>query len=147
MLNLFSSQNKVCFYILILHTCKTSYSSFRFFFARTVVTKCTNKVSVKNGHQAKNKLAIKGCRKMSILKTASSPMMLDQVYLVPDETASKDTRLGYKNVLHVVQSQKLKAQMFEDICLVYLTTGVNAMLQMKYLEMYLDHSNCKYIWL
>ena len=27
---------------------------------------------------------------MSILKTASSPMMLDQVYLVPHETASKD---------------------------------------------------------
>ena len=74
-------------------------------------------------------------------------MMLDQVYLVPDETASKDTRLGYKHVLHVVQSQELKAQVFEAIFLVYLTTGVNARLQMKYLKMYLDHSNCKYIWL
>ena len=52
---------------------------------------------------------------MLILKTASSPMMLDQVYLVPVETASKDTRLGYKHILHVVQSQKLKAQVFEDV--------------------------------
>ena len=74
-------------------------------------------------------------------------MMLDQVYLVPHETASKDTWLGYKHVLHVVQLQELKAQVFEDICLVYLTTGVNARLQMKYLKMYLDHINCKYIWL
>ena len=57
-----------------------------------------NKFSVKNRDQAKNKLAIKGCRKMSILKTASSPMTLDQVYLVPDETAPKDTWLGYKDV-------------------------------------------------
>ena len=84
---------------------------------------------------------------MSILKTVSSPMMLDQVYLVPDETTSKDTRREYKRVLHVAQSQELKTQVFEDICLVYLTTGVNARLQMKYLKMYLDHSNCKYIWL
>ena len=74
-------------------------------------------------------------------------MMLDQVYLVPDETASKDTRRAYKRVLHVAQSQELKTQVFEVICLVYLTTGVNARLQMKYLKMYLDHSNCKYIWL
>ena len=83
---------------------------------------------------------------MLILKTASSPM-LDHLYLVPGETASKDTQLGYKHVLYVAQSQELKAQVFEDICLVYLTTGVNATLQMKYLKMYLDHSNCKYIWL
>ena len=62
----------------------------------------------------KNKLAIKGCRKISLLKIASSPMKSDQVYLVKDETASKDTRLGYKHVLHVVQSQKLKAQVLED---------------------------------
>ena len=62
-------------------------------------------------------------------------MMLDQVYLVPDETASKDTRFGYKHVLHVVQSQELKTRVFEDICLVYLITGVNARLQMKYLRM------------
>ena len=74
---------------------------------------------------------------MSILKTASSPMMLDQIYLVSDETASKDT----KHVLHVFQSQSLKAQVFEDICLVYLTTGVNARFQMKCLKMCLDHSN------
>ena len=72
-------------------------------------------------------------------------MVLDQVYPVPDKTASKDTRLGYKHVLHVVQSQELKAQVFEAIFLVYLTTGVNARLQMKYLKMYLDHSNCKHI--
>ena len=84
---------------------------------------------------------------MSILKTISSAMMLDQVYLVPDETASKDTRRAYKRVLHVAQKQELKTQVFEDICLVYLTTSVNARLQMKYLKMYLDHSNCKYIWL
>ena len=82
---------------------------------------------------------------MSILKTAYRPMMLDQVYLVSDETASKDTRLGYKHILHVVQSQELKAQVFEDICLMYLTLGVNARLQMKYLKMYLDHSNCKHV--
>ena len=68
---------------------------------------------------------------MVILKTASSPMMFDQVYLVPDDTASKDTRLGYKRVLYIVQSQDLKTQVFEDIFLVYLTTGVNAGLQMK----------------
>ena len=43
---------------------------------------------------------------MSILKTASSPKILDQVYPVPVETASKDTQLGYKHVLHVVQSQE-----------------------------------------
>ena len=97
--------------------------------------------------QAKNKLAIKGCRKMLIPKTASSPMMLDQVNLVPDETASKDTRLGYKHVLHAVQLQELKVQVFKDIYLVYLTTDVNTRLQMNYLKMYLDHSNCKYIWL
>ena len=89
MLNLCSSQNKVYFYILILHTCKTSHSSFQ------------NKFSVTNGHQAKYNLAIKGFRKMSILKKASSPKMLDQVYPVPVETASKDNRLGYKHVLHV----------------------------------------------
>ena len=52
---------------------------------------------------------------MSILKAASSPMMLDQVYLVSDETASKDTRLGYKHVLHVVQSHELKAHVFQDV--------------------------------
>ena len=46
--------------------------------------------------------------------------MLDHVYPVPVETASKDTRLGYKHVLHVVQSQELKAHTFEDICFVYL---------------------------
>ena len=74
-------------------------------------------------------------------------MVLDQVYLVSDEIASKDTRLGYKYVLHVVQSQELKVQVSEDICLVYLTTGVNAMLQMKNLKMHLDRSNCKYICL
>ena len=84
---------------------------------------------------------------MLILKTDSSSMMLDQVYLVPEETASKDTRLGYKHVLHVVQSQELKVQVFGDISLVYLIAGVNARLQMKYLKMYLDYSNCKYIWL
>ena len=78
-------------------------------------------------------------------KTASSLIMLDQVYLFPDETASKDTQLGYKRVLHVVQSQDLKAQVFQDICLVYLTTGVNARLQMKYLKMYLGNGNFKYI--
>ena len=72
-------------------------------------------------------------------------MMLDQVYRVPDETASKDTRRGYKHVLHVVQSQDMKEQVFEDICLGYITTGVNTRLQMKHLNMYLDHSNCKYI--
>ena len=75
---------------------------------------------------------------MSTLQTASSPMMLDQVYLVLDKTTSKDTRLGYKHVLNVVQSQELKAQVFKDICLVCLTTGVNASLQMKYLQMYLS---------
>ena len=74
-------------------------------------------------------------------------MMLYQVYLVPNETATKGTGLGYKHVLHVVQSQELPVQLFEDICLVYLTTDVNARLQMKYLKMYLDHSNCKFIWL
>ena len=100
---------------------------------------------VLNGKLAKNKLSTKECRKMLILKTASSPVILDQVYLVPDETASKDARLGYKRVLHVVQSQDLKAQVFLDICLVYLTTGVNARLQMKYLKMYLGNGNFKYI--
>ena len=75
--------------------------------------------SVKNGHQVNNKLVIKGCRKMSILKTSSSPLMLDQVYVVPDETASKDTRLGYKAVLHIVQSHELKAHVFQDICGVF----------------------------
>ena len=84
---------------------------------------------------------------MLLLKTASSPTILDHVYLVPDETAFKDTQTGYKHVLHVVQSQELKAQVFEDKCLVYLTTGVNAKLQMKFLKMYVDHCNCKYIWL
>ena len=83
---------------------------------------------------------------MLILKTDSSSMMLDEVYLVPEETPSKDTRLGYKHVL-LAQSQELKAQVFGDICLVYLIAGVNAKLQMKYLKVYLDHSNCKYIWL
>ena len=147
MLNLFSSQNKACFYILNLHTCKTSYSSFRFYCRNIcyMILQCTDKFSVKNRYQAKNKLAIKRCRKMSILKIASSTMMLDQVYLVSDETLSKDTWLGYKHFLHVVQSQELKAQVFKDICLVYLTTGVNARLQMKYRIMHQDHSNCKYI--
>ena len=79
---------------------------------------------------------------MLLLKTASCPIMLDQVYLVPDETAFKDTQTGYKHVLHVVQSEELKAQ-----CLVHLATGVNAKLQMKFLKMYVDHSNCKRIWL
>ena len=74
-------------------------------------------------------------------------MMLDQIYLVSDETATKGTRLEYKHVLHVVQSQELKVQVLEDIFLVYLRTGVNARLQMKYLKMYLDHSSCKFIWL
>ena len=41
---------------------------------------------------------------MWILKTASSPMMLDHLYRFPDETASKDTRIGYKHVLHLFQS-------------------------------------------
>ena len=82
---------------------------------------------------------------MSILKTATSPKMLDQLYQVPVETASKDTQLGYKHVLHVVQSQELKAQVFEDIYVVYLTTKVNAGFQMKYLKMYLDYRNCKYV--
>ena len=141
MLNLFSSQNKVCFY-------KTLYSSSRFFCKNSchMILQCTNKFSVKNGYQVKNKLAIKGYRKMPILKTAPRPT-LDQVYLIPHETASKDTQLGYKHVLHVVQSQKPKAQVFEGISLVYLTTSEIARLQMKYLKMYLDHSNCKYIWL
>ena len=84
---------------------------------------------------------------MLILKSASSPMMLDQVYPVSDETASKDTWLGHKHVLHVVQLQELKVQVFKGINLVYLTIGVNTRLQIKYLKMYLDHSNCKYIWL
>ena len=35
---------------------------------------------------------------MLILKTASSPMTLDQVYLVRDETAPKDTQVRYKDV-------------------------------------------------
>ena len=82
---------------------------------------------------------------MLILKTAPSLMVLDQVYPVPEETVSKDTRPGYKHILHVIQSQELKEQVFEGIFLVYLTTGVNARLQMKYLKMYRDHSNCKYI--
>ena len=73
--------------------------------------------------------------------------MLDQVYPVPVETAAKNTRLGCKHVLHVAQSQELKAQVFEDIRLVYIKTGVNTGLQMKYLKMYLDHSNCKCILL
>ena len=133
MLNLISPQNKVCLCILIIHTCKTSYSSFRYF-CKTgchMILYCTSTFSIKNGNQAKNKLVIKGCRKMVILKTASSPMTFDQVYLVPDDTASKDTWLGYKRVLYIVQSQDLKTQVFEDIFLVYLTTGVNAGLQMK----------------
>ena len=97
---------------------------------------CINKFSVNNGHQEKNMLAIKGCRKMLILKTSSSPMLLDQVYLLPDETASRDTRLGYKHILHIVQSQELNAQVFKD-----MFGEFN-----KYLKMYLNHSNCKYIW-
>ena len=56
---------------------------------------------------------------MSILKATSSPMMLDQVYLVSDETASEDTRLGYKHVLHVAQSHELKAHVFQDMCGVF----------------------------
>ena len=101
MLIVFSSQKKVCFYILILHTCKTCIV-----------------------HSQYN-LAIEECRKMLILKTATSPRMLDQVYSVPVETAFKDTWLGYKHVLHVVQSEELKTQVIKHISLVYLTTGVN----------------------
>ena len=71
---------------------------------------------------------------MSILKTASSPRMLDQVYPVPIETASNNICLGYKHVLHVVQSHELKAAVFKDICLVYLTTGENAGLHMIFPE-------------
>ena len=78
---------------------------------------------------------------MSIQKTASSSMMFYKVYRVPDETASKDTWLRYKHVVHVAQGQDMKEQVFEDKCLVYLTTGVNARLQMKYLEVNLNHSN------
>ena len=74
-------------------------------------------------------------------------MMLNQVYLVPDETAFKDAQTGYKHILHVVQSEELKAQVFKDKCLVHLTTGVKAKLHMKFLKMYVDHSNCKCIWL
>ena len=53
---------------------------------------------------------------MLILKTASSPRMIDQIYPVPVEAVSKDTQPGYKHVLHVVKSQELKAQVFVDIC-------------------------------
>ena len=149
MLNLISSQNKVCFCILIIHPCKTSYSSFRYF-CKTgchMILYCTNTFSIKNGNPAKNKLATKGCRKMFILTTASSSVMLDQVYL---NTAWHSFQrgiqaLGYKRVLYIVQSQDLKTQVFEDICFVYLTTGVNAGLQMNYLKMHLDHGNFKYI--
>ena len=61
---------------------------------------------------------LKGCRKISILKAASSPRILDQVYPIPVETASKDNRLRYKHVLRVAHSQELKVQVFKDICLV-----------------------------
>ena len=70
-------------------------------------------------------LAIKGCRKMLILKTATSPRMLNLVYPVPPETAFKDTWLGYKHILHVVQLQELKTHVFKDKNLAYLTAGVN----------------------
>ena len=68
---------------------------------------------------------------MLVLKAASSPRIFDQVYLVPVETASKDNSLKYKLDWHIIQSNKLKVQVFKDIRLVYLSAGVNAGLQMK----------------
>ena len=65
---------------------------------------------------------------MSTLNTSSSPIMLDKAYRVPDETAPKDIWLGYNHVLHVAQSLKLMAQVLEDICLLYLRSGLNARL-------------------
>lgn len=52
--------------------------------------------------------------------------MLDQVYPVSVETASKDIQLGFKHVLHVIQLKELKTQVFKGKCLVYLATGANA---------------------
>ena len=52
--------------------------------------------------------------------------MLDQVYHVSAETASKDIQLGFKHVFHVIQLKELKTKVFKDKCLEYLTTGTNA---------------------